>query len=195
MDKIIKPGTVDVTTPRGARLTVPVYCRIQITPIDDDNRNRTRLTISGVEGPRRDGNSEGSSGQIVIGHLPTDGYWIKPGDGWTRPAITKFLRTWDRWHLNDMRAGAPDQESALRDQRARGGLDNLPDYYAAACAYLDSCGILTSKSAGQIVVHGRSAVDASGYRYGSGWVYEPLPSDVVAYLESLPASPDAPPRI
>lgn len=68
--------------------------------------NGTRLSLIGVEGPRKDGNAKGSYGQIVAS-LRED---IR--NGWTREAIDRLAEIWERWHLNDMRAGCEHQRAA-----------------------------------------------------------------------------------
>lgn len=66
-----------------------------------------RLSISGVEGPRKGGHCRGSCGQIEMGL--GDGLGIQPAPGWTPEEISRFLGVWRQWHLNDMRAGCEHQ--------------------------------------------------------------------------------------
>lgn len=73
---------------------------------------------------------------------------------------------WERWHLNDMRAGTPAQEEALRE--VKDSFDRL-NWYDNACAYLENKGLLVD----------------NGYRYGSKWLTEELPADVIEYVQSL----------
>lgn len=69
--------------------------------------------------------------------------------------------TWRRWHRNDLNPGTPAQTAAIRTL-------NLP--YDEACAYLTSINLNPD----------------NGYSYGSKWLYEPVPEDVLAYLKNLP---------
>lgn len=69
----------------------------------------------------------------------------------------RMLAVWKRWHLNDMRAGTPEQLAIAGE---------LP--YEKACEALKSAGMF----------------EHNGYRYGSKWLREELPADVVAEIES-----------
>lgn len=67
-----------------------------------------RLSIVGVEGPRSDGNARGSCGQNR--DALTGDYVVTPG--WSRDMVARLAEIWDRWHLNDMRAGCEHQRAA-----------------------------------------------------------------------------------
>ena len=84
----------------------PLFCRIEFS-------DGGRLSISGVIGPTKSGNAMGSCGQVDSNFWhPTrrpDPELIKPSalrfaKGWTLESWLKFLRYWDEWHLNDVRA-------------------------------------------------------------------------------------------
>lgn len=81
-----------------------VFCKIQITD--------GKLSISGVEGPRADGNCRGSCGQI-LDHLTVS----KFAPGWDAEKLEHFRALWDRWHLNDMRAGCEHQRASWDTSR------------------------------------------------------------------------------
>lgn len=78
----------------------------------------------------------------------------------------KLLEIWERWHLNDLRAGTPAQEQALREVKHT--FSRL-DWYTDACNYLSSIDLLID----------------NGYKYGTAWLTEELPQDVIDYLEAL----------
>ena len=59
-----------------------------------------RLAITGVEGPKRNGDARGSSGQIE--RTPE---WIACPE----IDLDRFMAIWKRWHLNDMRDGCEHQ--------------------------------------------------------------------------------------
>lgn len=73
----------------------------------------------------------------------------------------RMVAIWERWHLNDMRAGTPAQE-AYPNQYGRGGS------YDANLTALTDAGYNPD----------------NGYVYGSKWLREDLPADVVAEIES-----------
>lgn len=74
-----------------------VYCKIQY--------KEGKLSITGVEGPMRNGDAKGSCGQIVMSGLDIKQY----APGWTTQLDSQFREVWKRWHLNDMRANCEHQ--------------------------------------------------------------------------------------
>jgi hypothetical protein len=85
MIKIINPAKFEAYNGKMYN----VYIKIQY--ID------TKLSISGVEGPTRDGNMHGSAGQILDNfaeYIPTD--------TWNRAMLEKLQAVWKLYHLNDL---------------------------------------------------------------------------------------------
>lgn len=76
---------------------------------------------------------------------------------------------WDRWHLNDLKAGTDRQTAALASYRAEIEAAGKSFDYADACGVLAMLGLHPDR----------------GYRYGSAWLYEPIPDDVLAELVRL----------
>lgn len=72
-----------------------------------------------------------------------------------RRNFNEILDIWDAWHLNDMHAGTERQEKALKEM-------GITDF-DIACKYLQEKGIYEDE----------------GYRYGSGWLYRPIPRTVL----------------
>ena len=147
MNKIVRIG---IARPQGRSRGYSIFCLIVIK---DGN-----LSITGVEGPNHHGGCAGAAGQIVMDAWPI----VEYAEGWNRGKVAKFREVWDRWHLNDMRAGTPAQE-ALLEAHAVKGYDNQ-------CALLNEHGLL----------------EDNGYRYGTAWLKEELPEDVIEFLASLP---------
>jgi len=76
---------------------------------------------------------------------------------------TQLYEIWKRWHLNDMRAGTQKQEQLLRDAEVEiNTYDEACNYLAAKDAYIDN-----------------------GYKYGSRWLKEELPQEVIDYIINL----------
>lgn len=138
-----------------------IFCNIEF-----DGR---RLSISGVIGPRRNGDAD-SCGQINMSLKPES---INPNEDWDTESIREFLAVWDRWHLNDMRAGSPDQEKFLRDNPIKG----VMDHYTRACKALESAGLQPDSN---LIRNGQP------YKYGSAWLLEEVPTEVIEYLSALP---------
>lgn len=107
------------------------------------------------------GTGRHGSGQVY--EYLTDG---TPAEGYTRESCFQLQRMWKRWHLNDMRAGTPKQEEAVRNWRKTAEDKG----YEAACKMLESIGLLVD----------------GGYRYGSRWLKEEVPLEVIEWLFSLP---------
>ena len=102
-------------------------------------------------------------------HIPL----LKPyifNKGWNEEKLEKLIRIWNRWDLNDMRTGSPDQEAALRNNKVTRA------FYPQAVAYLESLGLHPDPNC---------LVDGKPYSYGSRWLKEELPEEVIKYLESL----------
>lgn len=84
-------------------------------------------------------------------------------------AAVRIADLWDRWHLNGMRAACVHQADAAREINAR-----LPDYAQDR----ERWALLSALPCPE------------GYRYGSAWLYEPVPDDVLAELRTLFGKPD-----
>ena len=100
--KVIRPGLV-----RIGNVLCSVFCKIEYAD--------GKLSISGVEGPKSNGDASGSCGQIDMGYKHgnpdyDDKRYSHPkeiesfADGWTNSMWLKFLDIWHDWHLNDMRS-------------------------------------------------------------------------------------------
>ena len=128
-----------------------VFCKIKYTD--------GRLSISGVEGPKKNGDCRGSCGQIRD-HIEITEF----APGWNTELLTKFVTVWEAWHLNDMRAGTSAQEAALKN------MPKSSNHYTDACAFLEKRGLLVD----------------DGYRYGSEWLREEVPAEILEFLAALP---------
>ena len=126
-----------------------VYVRVQFKD--------GKLSITGSDGPR-------SGGQINMGVKPED---IRPADGWTQEMIASLWAMWDKWHLNDMRAGSPAQRAHLATLTFPG----YPlSHYEWACDELRKVNLHPDGS----------------YLYGSAWLREDVPELVIEWLKELP---------
>lgn len=76
--------------------------------------------------------------------------------------LNRICELWDRWHLNGMKAGNRKQLEYI-EQNGLGG------DYDAICKALGAAGLL----------------EVDGYKYGSAWLYEPVPAKVVNELKKL----------
>jgi hypothetical protein len=76
-----------------------VYCKVKF--------DGKRLSITGVEGPFKNGDAKGGCGQIVD-HLEIGDF----AEGWDAEKLEQFRQIWERWHLNDMRPGCEHQHAS-----------------------------------------------------------------------------------
>lgn len=92
-----------------------------------------------------------------------------------------ILRIWRRWHLNDMRAGCEHQRAAGWED-VRIPPSELPD----SRANQDEGGILAlwvyrhEHPKGLLC----EPCPVCGYKYGTAWLLEEIPADVIAEIES-----------
>lgn len=136
-----------------------------------------RLSITGVIGPDARGDARGSCGQIVD-HLRDD---IKFAEGWDRETVDRLADIWERWHLNHCTAGTQRQEEHLRT--LKGQFPGYPmSHYEWAKEELAKVGLQPD----------------DGYSYGSAWLHEEVPAEIIDWLANLPegdkVSPWGPPR-
>lgn len=169
MDKIINIGKIDVY---GNGRKSNIFCHIQTKSTDKG----LTLSITGVVGPRSNGNAAGSCGQIIMdykeyhhnGHASIAD--ITPAPGWDYDMIRKFFDIWQRWHLNDLRAGCEHQEAAIKDRDLRNKALYPMSLYEL---------ILSD-------FHNIYHCDICDYNYGSAWNTEQLPVGVLHFLKNLP---------
>ena len=138
-------------------------------------------------------------------------------DSLARVGTARALRVaelWDRWHLNGMRGGCAHQSetwTCTRDANAEtretvrrigGDPDSIP---AAPCGTLNGWPEVRRLFGEHPYPHrgdaclscGRNRWDeptdacpVSGYRYGTAWLFEPVPADVLAELRRLFGRPE-----
>lgn len=154
MSKTIRIGVADL-----GYGTADLFCKI----VFDDGK----LSITGVEGPKANGDCKGSCGQIIM-HP-----WVivEYAPGWNADLVSKFRSVWQEWHLNDMQAGTPAQTAFLKENRA--------DYPGHPVSHYEWAKIALKEA--------RLDPDPdNGYSYGSAWLKVKVPEDVLKFLESLP---------
>lgn len=125
-----------------------------------------RLSITGVIGPKSNGDCRGSCGQIVDS-LKMESYCT----GWDEVKVARFQEIWNVWHLNDMRAGCEHQRKLPEFKAVR-----LPNGGWNCHKYPDEGGILCKPC------------PTCGHEYGSKWLHEDVPGEVIEWLFALPES-------
>lgn len=161
MNKHVCPGV----TPEGH--LVFMWVRFAGNKSGLVSAGRPVLSITGVVGPKRNGDAHGPSGQIC--GTPVE----KFHHGWDAVTLEHFYTVWDRWHLNDLKPGTPLQMEYLRQvtppyNRNREKMS----YYDWASGILDAAGLNPD----------------GPDKFGSRWHYEELPAEVVGFLVGLEPS-------
>lgn len=108
--KIVRIGTQKEYNNRGLEVDADIFCKIEYRAKKDD-AGKFEMRISGVIGPKSNGDALGSCGQIYISSM-AEIEKIKPAPHWTKAKIKQFMQIWDEWHLNDMRAATPEMKAA-----------------------------------------------------------------------------------
>ena len=85
----------------------------------------------------------------------------------SKKKLLKILDIWDRWHLNDLHAGTKKQEEAVKEWRKKNKISGWA--YEREVKYLKSIGLYEDR----------------GYKYGKEWLYEPLPNEVIKFINNL----------
>lgn len=129
----------------------------------------------------------------VWNHIHTDiiaeGQMLDANELLEIEAKSKLFKTikelWQKYHLNNLHAGTPEQEEALRAAyqkcRESGNFDVLSYSYdfTQACEYLKSIGLYEVEYEGK------------PYRYGSGWINYPIPKDDLDKIYLILNTPQA----
>jgi hypothetical protein len=91
----------------------------------------------------------------------------------SNPKIKRIVTIWKRWHLNDLKAGSPAQETYLREHPVHAAYPK--SHYEEASKVLAAAGLNPDPN----YLH-----NGAPYKYGSAWLKEELPAEVVAEVES-----------
>lgn len=179
--KILRIGKV-ADLPRHPDLFVKIEVR--------DSADGPVLSITGVVGPKRNGDAIGSCGQCVDSLADVDAF----APGWDADKAAELRSVWERWHLNNMRAGCEHQRADGWDARP---IDPSKPTRAYGRHFpgqrSDSWNMLTwvrrDEHPDGLLSH---PCPTCGYRYGTAWLHESLPADVVDWLRNLPDADIAP---
>lgn len=137
--KTITVGSIALHAPNKLR-RFPVAIEIKLTD--------KRLSISGSYGDPAGRYGGGGQCRDIFDDPTFHAYW--PAE-----RIARLREVWERWHLNDMRAGC-------EHQRAEGWSDRPIDPSKPTDGLLGK------------------PCETCGYRYGTAWLSEEIPADVLA---------------
>lgn len=88
------------------------------------------------------------------------------------PTFIEVYRLWKLYHLNDMHAGTPEQEGAIRQGIKNGELSRNADY-TSTVQYLKEKNLY------------EVPLNRTTYRYGHAWLYEPIPEEDLDKIKKL----------
>lgn len=167
-------ATINKTVHLGRNCEGEVFCKIDF---DGD-----KLSISGVVGPKRNGNCKGSCGQIVGAEI------TRFAPGWDASKVSQFYADWKAWHLNHMRAGCQHQRALGWDKKPidpTKPLDTYGKHFPGQ--HMDSWNMLAwvrqdEHPDGLLM----KPCPECGYKYGSAWLKEAVPAEVIDRLKALP---------
>ncbi len=141
-----------------------------------------KLSISGVEGPKSNGDARGGCGQIEV---QDD---IHLNEGWTPDMLDMFKAVWKRWHLNDMKAGCEHQRAAKWDERPidpSKPLNAWDTHFEGQRQRTHNMLVWITPNEHPDGLLG-APCPVCGYKYGTKWLREEVPQDVIDWLFSLP---------
>lgn len=122
------------------------------------------------------GDVRNGGGQINM-HLHPDDFEIAPG--LEREWVERLWEIWDEWHLNGMNAGCVHQRKIAKR------LGKTPGKIFATRYDLDHPERVRASydsMFGKQVTEARVRCAICEHDYGSSWLYEPLPEDVLAFV-------------
>ena len=85
------------------------------------------------------------------------------------PLFNEIYSFWDKYHLNTLNPGTLEQTKAVEEWKAAGHKYN----YTEAVEYLKGIGLY------EVQYRGRP------YKYGQGWIYQPIPKNDLARIRAI----------
>lgn len=100
---------------------------------------------------------------------------IKEGELSASPLLLEILELWDKYHLNYLRPGTPEQEEAVQQGFETGAIKRFQkeSFYEQAVRYLKSVGLYEVQHNGK------------PYRYGSDWIYSQIPEKDLKRIQEI----------
>ncbi len=139
--------------------------------------NPLTLSISDSIWQRDESDSmSGGQGQDTLREALDDGK-LEVGNGISNSEFEKLLDIWDRWHLNDLKAGTSRQRKIIEEHEDEAKYNKFDKFLDRPVAILEDHDAQPDTET--------SGFGKDGYKYGSQWLYEPLPDDVIEFVEEI----------
>ena len=132
-----------------------------------------RLSLSGIIGPKHDGDAIGGCGQIQD-HLLEVGTIDEYFEPWCEESVLILKSVWDEFHLNDMTAGSPRQEAFLKETP----LSYPNNNYETRLGMLERVGLSPDPNF-------HNPHTNQPYVYGSAWLHTKIPPHIVGWFSDL----------
>lgn len=113
----------------------------------------------------------------ITGHIRGSGYgqiiekfenYIPFFANYNIDSAKKIAEIWHKYHLNDLQAGTKLQQDTLEENRNEWYKEN-EDNYGHKKAFLENRNLLIDRN----------------YQYGTGWLYKPVPQEIIDFIYSL----------
>ncbi|WP_110558938.1 hypothetical protein [Helicobacter cinaedi] len=100
---------------------------------------------------------------------------IKDGELSATPILLEVLELWDKYHLNHLRPGTPEQEEAVQQGFETGAIKRFQkeSFYDQAVRHLKSVGLYEVQHEGK------------PYRYGSAWICSSIPEKDLKRIQEI----------
>jgi len=139
--------------------------------------NELVLSISDSIWQRDESDSlSGGQGQDTLREALDDGK-LEIGNGISDSQFEKLLDIWDRWHLNDLNAGTTIQKEIIEEHEDEKKYDKFDKFLDRPVAILEDFDAQPDTET--------EGFGEDGYSYGSQWLFEPLPDDVIEFIEEI----------
>lgn len=118
----------------------------------------------------------GGQGQDTLREALKEGK-LEIGNGITEEEFEEFLDIWDKWHLNDLNAGTERQKEIIEEHKDEQKYKKFDEFLDRPKAILEDFDAEPDKET--------EGFGDEGYSYGSAWLYQPLPQDVIDFVEDF----------
>lgn len=175
-------GTIDTGHRARAKVQIDIsYVDGRLSIVGEARRSGVR-DCSGV----RDRYRGGQMHATIASAAQAGEIWYL--SGWDRQSVLILTALWDRWHLNDMRPGCEHQRAAEWDKRPIDPSKPLDSYGLHYEGQQHASWNTLAWVRGDEHPNGllSRACGTCGYRFGSEWLTEDIPNNVLVMLAMLP---------
>lgn len=130
------------------------------------------------------GVNNGGYGQIQNSIARTELKHNEFGWGWDKESVDKFIQIWNRWHFNHMNPGTPAQMIIIRHFKNLANKED-PLHMESPHAYAKKKGFDYYYDLQLYWLRSVNMESHDGYKFGTKWLFEEVPKDVLEWLYGL----------